>query len=116
MPMIMPSDISREWNHLKTPPWSSRCGARQMRSSEFCSSPITVVAPTTSAPMPNSVARMPAFGWLTLASSACTARAPSTPIRPSSWSRISPRAACSPKNRPATEITISSSGAIENIV
>ncbi len=116
MPMIMPSDIMRERSHLKTLAWVSRCGARQMRSSEFCSSPITVVAPMTSAPRPNSVARMPALGWLTLASRLCTARAPSTPISPSSWSRISPRAACSPKNRPATEITISSSGAIENIV
>ena len=116
MPMIMPSEVRRVWIHLAMPPWFSRRGARQMRSSAFCSSPITVVAPTTSAPTPNSVARMPARGWLTLASSACTACAPWAPIRPSSWSRISPRAACSPKNSPATEITISSSGAIENIV
>ena len=115
MPMIMPSEVSREWSHFATP-LSSRRGARQMRSSAFCSSPITVVAPTTSAHSPNSVARMPARGWLTLASSDCTARAPSTPIRSCSWSMISPRAARSPKNRPATEITISSSGAIENIV
>ena len=34
----------------------------------------------------------------------------------SSWLKISPRAASSPKTIPAIEITISRSGAIENIV
>ncbi len=116
MPRIMPRDSRRERSHLKTPVWSRRCGACQMRSSAFCSSPNTEVAPITSAPTPKAVAARPARGWFTLASSAWTARAPSAPIRLSSWSRISPRAACSPKNSPATEITINSNGAIENIV
>ena len=51
-----------------------------------------------------------------LSSRPCTAEAPGAPSRDSSWAKNSPWAASLPNTRPAIEITISSSGAIENIV
>ena len=116
MPRIMPSDSSRERSSRHRPLASSRAGARQMRSSAFCSSPNTVVAPSSSTKMPITVAMMPSFGSLTLASRPSIALAPSSPIRNCRPPVSSPRTASSPKMKPATEITMRSSGAMENRV
>ena len=85
-----------------------------MRSSALCNSPNTVVAPITSSITLTTVATTPCRGTLALATSPCTAVAPSSPIRPPSWAAISPRTASSPKTEPATAITMISSGAMEN--
>ncbi len=75
----MPNDSSRHAQQVQQPPCpASRAGARQMRSSASCSSPNTVVAPTTSTPMPITVATMPSAGLLTALQHAHQhARAPS---------------------------------------
>ena len=59
---------------------------------------------------------IPSFGLLTLASRPSIAFAPSSPIRYCSPPVSSPRTASSPNTQPATAITMSSSGAIENRV
>ena len=95
---------------------SALVGARQIRSRASCSSANTDVAPMKRNASPKTVAS-PVSGDLdTLSSSPCTANAPGAPSIPCNWSKISPRAASSPKTSPATEITINRRGAIENIV
>lgn len=93
-----------------------RAGARQMRSSASCSSPNTVVAPISSTITPITVPITPVLGLLTLLSTSWMPLAASGPIRPSIWPNSSPRTASSPKTSPASEITITSSGPIENTV
>ena len=114
--MIIPNDSRRARSKPQRPPALARAGARQMRSSESCNSPNTVVAPNSSRAMPMTVPTMPCAGLLTLASRPCTAVAASLPMRPWSCPNSSPRTASSPNTRPATETTISSSGASENTV
>ena len=53
---------------------------------------------------------------LALSSRSRTTSAPGVPSMSCNWPWISPRAASSPKKKPAIEITISSSGAIEKMV
>ena len=62
------------------------------------------------------VAVMPSAGLLTLVRMSSTAFAASAPISPRNCPKISPRAASAPKIRPATEMTISRTGASENTV
>ena len=116
MPRIMATDSKRERINPQTPARAVPAGARQMRSSASCSSPSTDVAPNSSRTTPKIVAVTLSPGPRTLSSMPCTASAPGAPTRSLSRSKISPRAASSPKNSPAIEITISSSGAIENSV
>ena len=66
--------------------------------------------------MPMSVAMMPSFGSLTLASRPSIAFAPSSPIRPCSCADELAAHRLVAEEQPATEITIRSSGAIENSV
>ncbi len=66
--------------------------------------------------MPMTVAVIPSAGSLTLVRMSWIAFAASTPMRPRSWPKISPRAASAPKIKPAIEITINSTGASENTV
>ncbi len=61
-----------------------------------------------------SIARSPLSGLRALATRLSTACAPSAPTIPAIWPKISPRAAWSPKKKPATPMTMRSSGAIEN--
>jgi hypothetical protein len=68
MPRIMPNDSSRARSSFHQPAERSRAGARQIRSSASCSSPKTVVAPTSRRTTPIVVAAMPSAGLLTLAS------------------------------------------------
>jgi hypothetical protein len=116
MPRIMPKDKRRECSRFHQPAAFLRAGARQIRSSAFCSSPNTVIAPRSSIAVPVTVAITPPSGLSAACSSRSTAAAPSSPISPRSWPKISPRAASSPNTRPATPMTISSSGAIEKSV
>ena len=113
--ITMPKDSTRARTQASRPA-AGGCGACQMRSSAPWSCAKTVVAPMKSVPRPVSIARPPVSGRRRLASSACTVAAPSSPIRPRSCPRISPRAASSPKASPATAMAISSVGAIENSV
>ena len=116
MPRIIPNDSRRARSSDQSPDVRSRTGARQMRSSASCSSPNTDVAPTSSTATPKIVAGTLSVGCRTLCSSPWTAIAPGAPSSSWSWPKISPRAASSPNTSPAMEITISSRGAIENIV
>ena len=113
---IMPNESSRERISASHPLCCLRAGARQMRSSAFCSSPNTALAPAIRPSVPVSMAIAPAPGRLALASNASMARAPSGPTRPEIWPNSSPRAASSPNTRPAIASTIRMSGAIENSV
>ena len=87
-----------------------------MRSSALCNSAKTVVAPISSTATLTSVPMAPVDGSRTLCTMAWMALAPCSPISPRNWAKISPLAASSPKIRPASRITMNSSGAIENIV
>ncbi len=89
MPRIMPMESSRERSSRHPPLDSSRTGARQMRSRSFCSSPNTVVAPSSSTKTPITVAITPSFGLEALASMPSIAFAPCSPI---SHNRISSKA------------------------
>ena len=110
----MPNESTRVRRSFHQPLLSLRAGARQMRSSAFCSSPKTVEAPVTSSAVPTIMASTPLCGLRALATSPSMARAPSAPTSAESCPKISPRAASSPKKKPATPMTIRSSGAIEN--
>jgi hypothetical protein len=66
--------------------------------------------------MLESVANRPSAGSLALSSKPCTAAAPSSPNNPRSCVTISPRAASAPKKKPATAMTMMSTGAIEKSV
>ena len=114
-PRIIPNESRRERTSDQRPR-SARAGARQMRSSEFCSSPNTDIAPSSSTAPPTIVPSTPCAGLLTFCSRLCTVAAPSSPISSRSSAKIWPRAASGPNTRPAIEMTISSSGAIENSV
>ena len=116
MPSTIPNESRRARTSAQSPPLPARPGARQMRSSAFCSSPKTEIAPMPRRTTPTMVPSTPCAGLLTLCSSACAAAAPSSPIRSRSSAKMWPRAASGPKTRPAIEMTISSSGAIENSV
>ncbi|MCY1549453.1 hypothetical protein D9M68_856200 [compost metagenome] len=87
-----------------------------MRSIAFCSSANTVVAPTSIVTRPTTVPTTLAAGLSRLSSNVFTVLALSSPTSWEICSNISVRAAASPKNRPATEMTIRSSGAIEKSV
>ena len=115
-PRIRPKDSTRARSSPQTPLGFSRSGTCQMRSSELCSSPNTVVAPMISTTMLIRPATRPLAGSSALLMSPCTAIAPSRPIRPCSCVTISPCTASRPKIAPATAMTITSSGASENIV
>ena len=116
IPSIIPKDSSRDRTTAQTPPFLSRSGTRQIRSNASWSSLSTVVAPISSNTVPTIVPAFPSSGELTLSSRLCTARAPSSPIKPLSCPKISPRTASSPKTSPAVEMTINSNGAMENMV
>ena len=116
IPRIMPKDSNRARINPQNPDCPALTGARQMRSRASCSSPKTEVAPISSRATPITVALTLSNGLCVLSSRPCTASAPGAPSISSSWLKISPCAAWSPKTRPAMEMTISSSGAIENIV
>jgi len=116
MPKITPNDNMRSLNNATMPLIFLRSGTHQIRSSEFCNSPNTVVAPTSNNTKPIMVAIKPSCGLFTFSIKACTATAPCSPIKWLSWPEISPRAASTPKANPAIESTISSMGAIENKV
>ncbi len=98
------------------PEGSACAGAFQMRLRSSCSSANTVVAPTSSSSTPATVATTPSFGLATLCSSPSIACAALSPTSPAICETIAPCAASWPKTRPATAITISSSGATENTV
>jgi hypothetical protein len=115
MPVMVPNDSRRARSSLQIPPLCL-LGARQIRSSASCNSAKTDVAPTSSRIPPATVAATLSAGLLALSSSLCTASALSRPMRPCNCATISPRAASTPKMSPATEITISRNGAIENMV
>ena len=70
----------------------------------------------TNTTTPTTVPTMLVEGVETLLSIACTASAPALPISPCSWATTESRAESCPKNRPATEMAMSSSGAMENTV
>ena len=118
-PRISPRDSSRLRSSVsrlfQTGPLFTS-GAFQMRLSEFCSSAKTEVAPTSSTTVPIAAAQPPSSGRFTRLSRSSTAIAPCVPSRSESCAITSPRAACSPNTSPATLMTISSSGAIENSV
>jgi len=115
-PRMKPSESSRLRIMAQTPEACGALGACQMRSSALCSSANTVVAPMMSTTMLTAVATSPWVGWLALSISACTPAAPSWPIRPESWPISSPCTASRPQMKPATAITMMSSGAMENTV
>ncbi|MNN35376.1 hypothetical protein D3C81_1492260 [compost metagenome] len=93
-----------------------RSGTCQIRSSALCSSANTVVAPINSVTVPTSAVSVLRPGSLSARSMFSMAAAPSAPISPVNSLITAPRAASAPNTMPATEITISSSGAIENTV
>ncbi|MDT4856520.1 hypothetical protein FQZ97_909130 [compost metagenome] len=116
MPRTSPSESRRTRKKSRTPPVWRSAGTCQMRSIAFCSSANTVVAPISSVPRPTRVPITLAAGRSRLLSAAFKVAALSGPTSVEICSKISARAAASPKNRPATEITISSKGATENNV
>ena len=116
MPRTMATVTMRERMNPHTPPGCSRCGACQMVSRADCNSASTVVAPSTRSTTPMRVDTMPSLGFEALCRRPSMALAASSLTMPCSCCTTAPRAASSPKARPATEITISSSGAIENAV
>ena len=87
-----------------------------MRSSAPCSSAKTVVAPTSMVTTPTTVAQTLSAGSRALASRASMVAAASAPTRPASSFIRWPWAASRPSTRPATDTTMSSSGAIEKKV
>ena len=103
-------------SHAHQPATFSLLGARQMRFKSSCSSANTDVAPMTKTTMPTTVPAMLFDGVETLLSMAWTASAPALPISPCNWATMESRAASCPKTRPATEMAISRSGAIEKTV
>ena len=117
MPRTMPNESRRARSSAQTPPRRRAPGARQIRSSAFCSSPNTDDRADEqrddAETVPSDALRRLVDA---LAAAPATAAAPSSPIRSRSSAKIWPRAASAPKTRPAIEMTISSSGAIENSV
>src|SRR5919108_140301 len=69
----MPKERRRERTRFSQPLSCLRAGARQMRSSAFCSSPNTAVAPTSSATVPLIAAITPAPGRSACCRSSSTA-------------------------------------------
>ena len=116
MASTIPKDSKRVRNSVSQVPPRQLAGACQMRSKAFCSSAKTEVEPRNNSVRPMPVASEPSAGWRTLANRSCTARAPALPIRDTSCSAISPRAASAPNTRPPTDTTMSISGASENSV
>jgi hypothetical protein len=112
---MSPSERSRAFTSRHHPSPAGP-GARQMRSSALCSSPSTVVAPSTIVTKPTIAANTLVAGRLALFTSPWIAAAPLSPTRSWSCAKIAPLAARSPNTRPATAITITSSGAMEKMV
>jgi hypothetical protein len=71
-------------------------------------------AATSSSATPVMAARRPDCGELAPTSMASTALLPVSPNSDRNWAVRLPRTASAPKNRPATLVTINSSGPIEN--
>ncbi len=113
---MRPNASSRLRKSCHTPRALFCIGTRQMRSSAVCSSAKIVVAPTTRTATLTTPASIPVRGLLALLTSACTAAAPWSPITSRSCMTSSPCTAACPKKNPATAITMTSNGAIENTV
>ena len=115
-PRISPNDSTRARSTAHRPEGLARCGTCQMRSSALCNSANTVVAPTSSTTPLIRPATRPRVGSLAARTSACTATAASWPMSPCNCPTISPCTASRPNSAPATAITITSRGAMENTV